>query len=155
MNRGMVTLAELLPGYGLPEPQPKSKKDLPPPAPVKPREKPMAMIGGVPRDPINKQAAMVVAPATSWLSKPLPPESAPNGDIERLTAENQTLKNTNQALVKENEALKRRLDNLETLLKARQKKPRLSPIPPRVPHPANRQSPPNHKAELLQTLRQL
>lgn len=57
------------------------------------------------RRPVNKQAALAIAPVNSWLSKPLPPEKLPDpesAEVARLKAELKIERNdhaaTNDAL---------------------------------------------------------
>lgn len=129
MNRGMVKLCEILPGVGFP-PEPEKKQEIRAPKPTPPK-----VIGNPTRTPVNLQAALVVAKA-SWIHKPLPPETAPVGELEQLREENTKLKATNVNIVAENSTLRRRVERLQQLLSARQPKQQTKaeePAPPTAP----------------------
>lgn len=115
MNRGMVKLCEIIPGVGFPPETEKKEIRAPKPSPPK-------VVGDPTRTPVNLQAALIVQKA-SWIHKPLPPELAPVGELEKLREENSKLKLTNGNIVAENSTLRRRVERLQQLLKARTPKP--------------------------------
>lgn len=139
MNRGLVRLDQILPGVGFFEPEPPKEIRAPNPKPPK-------VIGDPTREPVNRQAALIIAPA-HWLHKPLPPEPAPVNELERLRAENATLKATNTNIVAENSALRKRNERLNTLLAARTPKTVVKAVEAVVENPK-----PSRKQELLERL---
>lgn len=91
-------LSELLKDFSLPE-DPKRQPSLPP-IQVTPKPQSNKVVGDPTRLPVNKQAAMIIAPVTSWLSKPLPPEKLPSpesAEVARLKAELKSERNDHAA----------------------------------------------------------
>lgn len=132
MNRGMVKLCEIIPGVGFP-PEPE-KKEIRAPKPSPPK-----VVGDPTRTPVNLQSALIVQKA-SWIHKPLPPELAPVGELEKLREENSKLKLTNGNIVAENSTLRRRVERLRQLLKARTPKPQAKAEElPKPPTQSNKQ----------------
>lgn len=100
MTRGMVKLSQILPGIGFIEPEVKA-----------PKPKPQKVVGDPTREPVNKQAALIIAKA-NWLSKPLPVEEAPKSELEKLREEVAVLRARCASVIAENKALKRRLESM-------------------------------------------
>lgn len=142
MNRGIATIADILPVGLLADLQEQKQRDI---APVKaPVHHPPKVINDPTREPVNKQAAMMTARA-SWLCQPMPAETAPVSELEKLREDNARLLAANKNLTAENNALRRKLEN--SLKPA----PRQIAVEPPSPKPV--ESPvKNPKLELLERL---
>jgi hypothetical protein len=82
-------------------PKPEHQPALPAPR-ATPRPQQNQVVRETPRVPVNKQAAMVIRPATSWLSQPppMPPETLPNPfqkQLDEARAELKTERNAHAA----------------------------------------------------------
>ena len=106
MKHGIVSLAKLLPGWHPPAPEP-------PPKIVAPKPTAPKVIGDPTREPVNKQAAMLITRAHYLELPPLPPAGPPKGEVEKLRTENTVLKAKNENLLAENIALKRKVEKLQ------------------------------------------
>ena len=120
MKRGLVTLNEIIPHCNFPGVLHgvEARTIRPPPK----------VIGDPTREPVNKQAAMLIARA-GWMSKPLPPETLPRGEVERLREENSKLKTINIGVIAENSILLKRIAKLNKVLAFN--KPNTTTIAPR------------------------
>lgn len=128
MKRGLATLGDIL-GIKLKlpaQPVPLSEPEIRAPMPTPPK-----VVGDPTWTPVNKQAAMLLSRA-----EPMPPEAPKQSEVPRLREENAKLKATNDCLVDENCALRRRVKHLEMLLQRRQKPTVTIPNPVRLePNP--------------------
>lgn len=88
MNRSIATLADVLGAVKLKEPV--REPSLPKPTPKAERSK---VVARPTREPINRQAALVIAPARCWLSQP-PPE--PGNANQHITEALRAVKNALQ-----------------------------------------------------------
>lgn len=88
-------LSELLKNLQLPS-RPAHQPSLPAPR-VTPKPETNKVVNDPTRTPVNKQAALILAPVNCWLSKPLPPEKLPTPEdarVAELKAELKTERNT-------------------------------------------------------------
>lgn len=71
------------------------------------------------RQPINRQAAMILSPNRSWISQPLPPEKLPtpqDKEIERLKADLKTERNSHAGTRDELGELRNQLRHAKLLI---------------------------------------
>ena len=119
MNRGIATLADVLGAVKLDRPL--RQPSVPAPTPKPERSK---VVARPTREPVNRQAALVLAPARCWLSQPPPAGPDPNQHITealvavrnalqiernhraRLADEIHVLRTANAAVRKDNERLR-------------------------------------------------
>lgn len=109
-THGIVSLAKILPGWEPPRvEQPKRI--------VSPKHVAPKVIGDPTREPVNKQAAMLITRAHYLELPPLPPSEPPKGLIEKLQEENSKLKAVNASLISENNALRKKFQEKKHLPK--------------------------------------
>ena len=106
MKHGIVSLAKLLPGWHPPAVEP-------PPKIVAPKPQAPKVIGDPTREPVNKQAAMLITRAHYLELPPLPPAGPPKGELEKLREENAVLRAKNENLLAEKIVLKRKVEKLQ------------------------------------------
>lgn len=70
------------------------------------------VVGEPTRDPVNMQAALITRKA-AWIYQPLPPESAPKGELEKLRQECEQMKKASAQQIAHLAYLKKRLAKVE------------------------------------------
>lgn len=151
MNHGIARVGDICPNLQA-FPGEKKKPEKPVPVIVAPKHVPPKVVGDPGREPVNKQAALIIARAPA-IYKPLPPEPLHQTESEWLKARITNLesiitqvKNENAALIRRNEKL------LKQVLEAHKKIAALTGQQHSEPEEISTPTP-SRKAELLERLK--